>query len=726
MKRVIITLLATALPFCGSLFGSDVTLNLLDQNGALISGSQFVILTSPSVTVAQSQTIALSPGTYTVRIFPGVNGQVQGNVLFREETITVPTGNVVIDFEWTTASFTFNLHDQQGAPIPASRFRFFRGPGNSPFGPTFDFPSNLVLPVTDDPAHPDIQGLSKDGYSVLSFPGILGTTQGGSLMREELPHELPLSGTVTTFQWATASFTFNLHDQQGAPIPASRFRFFRGPGNSPFGPTFDFPSTQILPTTDDPNIYGMLKDGYVIMSVPGLNGNTQNELIKEESPIELSVNGTSNNFTWQIVTGAIHIVDDSEIEVCGASMYHDRMGTINSGDIVSMPITDETVYPTMFGNYLDGFTNFQIQAPPNPLTGFFTFEFLPPKVVAPLFVTINGNEYGLRFDIAISQFSDSDNDGFCKSEDCDDNDAAVNPNAIETCNGIDDNCDGQIDEGFDLDGDGFTICQNDCNDSNAAVNPNVSEVCGNNIDDDCDGDIDEDCGPPLEVFAGGCQPVYYGYAPFECDTLEASVMGGVSPYSYSWETGETTATILVCPIDTTAYVVTVTDANGNTSTDTVIVEVIDVRCGNNLNKVLICHNPSGNSNTLCISPNAVPAHLNNHGDYLGPCGTVPCVPPANSLIHSNTGGISELPGIEAIPNPFSSEIKINIHLNGETNARLEIFDCNAKVVKTFLSGNVDDHEDTFVWETQAIPAGIYYVRLITGENVLVKKILKIR
>ncbi len=49
----------------------------------------------------------------------------------------------------------------------------------------------------------------------------------------------------------------------------------------------------------------------------------------------------------------------------------------------------------------------------------------------------------------------------------------------------------------------------------------------------------------------------------------------------------------------------------------------DFPCGNNDNKVLLCHVPPGNpenAHTLCINPNAVPAHLENHeGDHCGPC-----------------------------------------------------------------------------------------------------------
>jgi hypothetical protein len=95
--------------------------------------------------------------------------------------------------------------------------------------------------------------------------------------------------------------------------------------------------------------------------------------------------------------------------------------------------------------------------------------------------------------------ADLDGDGISLCDgDCDDSDSAINPDALETCNGLDDNCDESIDEGltFDNDGDGFTSdnsCQgsgDDCDDSDALVFPGAAEVC-NGVDDNCDGDIDE-------------------------------------------------------------------------------------------------------------------------------------------------------------------------------------------------------------------------------------------
>jgi hypothetical protein len=66
----------------------------------------------------------------------------------------------------------------------------------------------------------------------------------------------------------------------------------------------------------------------------------------------------------------------------------------------------------------------------------------------------------------------------------------------EVCNDhIDNNCNGMVDEDIDADGDGFTTCGGDCCDSTecshpAQVNPGAFEVPGNGVDDDCDGKID--------------------------------------------------------------------------------------------------------------------------------------------------------------------------------------------------------------------------------------------
>ena len=113
----------------------------------------------------------------------------------------------------------------------------------------------------------------------------------------------------------------------------------------------------------------------------------------------------------------------------------------------------------------------------------------------------------------VAQTPDADGDGYNEDEDCDDNNSLVNPGATEICDGIDNNCDGQSDEGVtstfyaDSDGDGFgdeasvtESCEqpdgyvpigNDCDDDNDEVYPSAPERC-DGIDNDCDGEIDEE------------------------------------------------------------------------------------------------------------------------------------------------------------------------------------------------------------------------------------------
>ncbi len=61
----------------------------------------------------------------------------------------------------------------------------------------------------------------------------------------------------------------------------------------------------------------------------------------------------------------------------------------------------------------------------------------------------------------------------------------------EICDGLDNNDDGRIDEGYDADGDGATSCGDDCNDADASVGPGAVEIGDDWVDNNCDGLIDD-------------------------------------------------------------------------------------------------------------------------------------------------------------------------------------------------------------------------------------------
>jgi hypothetical protein len=107
---------------------------------------------------------------------------------------------------------------------------------------------------------------------------------------------------------------------------------------------------------------------------------------------------------------------------------------------------------------------------------------------------------------------DDDGDGYCESSpcvntsltesDCDDNDASVHPGAEEVVDGVDNDCDGSVDEettAYDDDGDGYcegppcvntSLTEPDCDDNDASVHPGADEVV-DGVDNDCDGSVDE-------------------------------------------------------------------------------------------------------------------------------------------------------------------------------------------------------------------------------------------
>jgi hypothetical protein len=114
----------------------------------------------------------------------------------------------------------------------------------------------------------------------------------------------------------------------------------------------------------------------------------------------------------------------------------------------------------------------------------------------------------------IASPTDQDCDGVPVPADCNDHDPNVRPGIDEVCgNGIDDNCNGQIDESPDADGDGWHLCDGDCNDHDPTVHPGAPEICDgkdNNCDGRCDEGFDADgdgyttCG--TKILAGGkCQ-----------------------------------------------------------------------------------------------------------------------------------------------------------------------------------------------------------------------------
>ncbi len=159
--------------------------------------------------------------------------------------------------------------------------------------------------------------------------------------------------------------------------------------------------------------------------------------------------------------------------------------------------------------------------------------------------------------------------------DCDDTHAGTYPGAAETCDGVDTDCDGTVDEDStdaptwygDGDGDGYglltdatTACDapsntvawgTDCDDGDASISPAAVELC-DTVDNDCDHAIDEDdaedastwyadtdgdgLGDPDSSTTACEVPASYTDNTLDCDDGDATI-GGESTW-YADEDGD--------------------------------------------------------------------------------------------------------------------------------------------------------------------------------------------
>lgn len=284
--------------------------------------------------------------------------------------------------------------------------------------------------------------------------------------------------------------------------------------------------------------------------------------------------------------------------------------------------------------------------------------------------------YGDLLDQGNSFCTDPGSGYSVNNEDCNDANASINPAASEVCNGLDDNCNGNFDEGLifttffqdnDLDGygdlqdagnlfcsdpgSGYSMVNSDCNDSSAIVNPSANEIC-NNTDDNCNGATDE--GLTLSNF----------YADSDGDGF-----------------GTATNVIASC-MEPVGYVSDSTDCDDSN---------IDI-----------------NPLAIEIAGNGIDDNCNGYVDEFGTA--------VSSIISSDVF-------ISVSPNPFSTTAIISFSLPLESHVSIELFDVAGVRLKELRNQNLKAGEHQINLNREWLSAGFYILKMQVGEESFIRKVV---
>jgi hypothetical protein len=297
---------------------------------------------------------------------------------------------------------------------------------------------------------------------------------------------------------------------------------------------------------------------------------------------------------------------------------------------------------------------------------------------------MDGDSYG-NPNVTIQACSQSS--GYvANSLDCNDGNASIRPGATEVCDGVDNNCDGRADEGFDTDGDGVANCFHNCP---TVYNPDQADVNSNGTGDACDVSAPNVCGT-IKILAD-----YLMAQSGISSTLKATLLGQLQNASSSMTIGGGSAAIAAL----NSFISTVS-ANSGTGIPAEIAAI------------------------MIAQANAIIADINSGEDCGVPTGlgggeTRPGAPVAGRDDSAAAFGGA----LGLFPNPAKHQV--TVRLDGtQGEAELAFVDQLGRVVGRQTIG-AGVQEQVVDLAALRIGSGVYQVRAAVGGKVMAKTLVVI-
>lgn len=232
----------------------------------------------------------------------------------------------------------------------------------------------------------------------------------------------------------------------------------------------------------------------------------------------------------------------------------------------------------------------------------------------------------------------------------------------------------------------------------------------------------------------------YGASSFRIEALPA---GGGGPYSYLWSNGSTEKNPRISETvpGEYPYWVRMTNANGCTSSDSVIIKVENALCSSPLvdavlneypmilqntllanliksnSKIAVCKD----GQTLCFTKSVVDIRIERPGYTIGAC--TPGVIPAEAFM---TDEIEEiLQGklkVLVAPNPSNNNFQLNVVSIYNAPVQIRIIDITGRQVELIRNAAVNSS----ITVGNKLQAGIYMAEITSGQDRIVTKLIKIQ